>query len=552
MGRTERELPRLLVLSVAAAALATLLWRVAVEPLDWGYIRYLGIADEIVRSGDWVVLRLVDRIYLLKPPLFMWLLAAPSALLGAIPYWVPHWPNLLGLVLSLVCVHRLAASIYGRGDPPLAGALLFATTWETFNQVTAKRLDPLFAALVTAGLTLFFLGATALQESRRRQLLLGASWVLIALATLTKGPHAVAFFVGITAAWAATTRRLRVFTEPGNLVGLALLGGLCAIWPLLLAERLGYGEALRDFGREQFMTRTGAFLLYARSLPVQQLPWSLFFPALGVWLYQRRPWRGNDGIAFLLLWVGVLFAELHLASARHQRYLQPATPGFPLLLLLLWYAPGGGPADLEGWPARLRGWVSALCFGTLAVGGGVGCVWFALFDHDPFFGRPIPIERWLAAPIALGIGLGALAAARSLARGGLARRSPLPLALLLLGVLTIFSLLAGGELRAQDPMPIARESLTPIREGQPGALLGLFEEQRQLTRLLAGRPVPLLANAEAAAAWARSQPGGRGLLVSDAASRRALAALPGLEIRIVQEFVLAQVPVELLEIRAGT
>ena len=73
-----------------------------------------------------------------------------------------------------------------------------------------------------------------------------------------------------------------------------------------------------------------------------------------------------------------------------------------------------------------------------------------------------------------------------------------------------------------------------------------------MSRLLTRRPLLLLSSLEAAAQWARSQPEPGALLLTNDAGRRALAKEPGLRIRILRDFELAQEPVELLEIRSGT
>lgn len=538
---------RALLAAAAAAAAAALLWRVASEPVDFGYVRYLGIADEMARSGDWVVMRIVDALYLDKPPLFFWLMAPLIAVLGAAPAWVAHAPDLLALALALACIHRLGAAIYGEGTPALAGALVFATTWETFNQLTSKRLDPVFAALLTAALTAFYLGARLGDDGRPRQRLLVLAWLAVALASLTKGPLAIVLFLLVAGPWAAWTGRTRLLVSRGSLLGAALLVCVVAPWPALLIGRLGFDEALALLRRTDLGTRTGGLLLYARNLPVLQLPWTLFLPALAVWLWRLRPWKASDGVRFLVVWFLAIFAALHFSETKHQRYLMPATPALSLLLVGLWYAPGEGPArQLAGGPAWLKTLATAACLAAIAVIGAVAGAGLLAFDRVPLFGHPLAPERWIAGPAALATACGAVAALASLRRGGLAKQSPLPLALLLLGVLTCMSLVAAGDVRRQDTVPLARAELAPIGEGRPAALLGLTEEQRQLGRLLTRRALPLFSDAKAAAGWARQHAAAGAWIVTDPQGRRALAEESGLRVRVVADFELAQEPVEIV------
>ena len=549
MGGSPSARPRL-VLAAAAAALAALLWRVAVEPVDFGYIRYLAIADEMARSGDWVVMRLVDHIYLDKPPLFFWPMAPIIAALGEAPGWVAHVPDLLALALALLCVHRLGAAIYGRGEPALAAALVFATTWETFNQATGKRLDLLFAALLTAALTAFYLGAGARAAPRPRQLAL--AWIALALATLTKGPLAILLFAIVTVPWAATTGRLRAFTSGGSLAGVALFVALCSAWPVLLVARLGADGALRALRETDLATRTGDLLLYARNLPLLQLPWSLFYPALAVWLWRERPWRTSEGVRFVAIWAAAILAVLHVPDARHQRYLQPVTPALGLLVTGLWFAAPGTRPGLAGPAARLVEGASAALLGILALAGAVAGTGLLLLDREPLTGAPLPPERWLAGPLAIAVAAGALRAIASLRRRGSAWRGPAPIATLLLGALACASLLAAGELRRKDPTPLARAALAPVRAGRPAALLGMHEEQQQMGRLLTRRHLPLLPDAAAAAAWAAEHGEAGALVLTDEAGRRARLRSGGVEVRILRDFDLAQERIELLDVRPGS
>jgi 4-amino-4-deoxy-L-arabinose transferase-like glycosyltransferase len=67
---------RFLLAALAASALA-LLWRFQAEPFHHGYTRYAGLAAEMLRSGDWLVMRAAGHPYFNKPPLYAWLIAAP-------------------------------------------------------------------------------------------------------------------------------------------------------------------------------------------------------------------------------------------------------------------------------------------------------------------------------------------------------------------------------------------------------------------------------------------------------------------------------------------
>lgn len=536
------------LLASALVAVAALLWRVAVEPIDEGYVRYLGIADEMVRSGDWVVLRRVDDLYLSKPPLFIWLLALPIALLGHVPHWVPHLPDLLALVIALVAIHRLARNLYGAGEPPLAAIIVFASTWETFQQATGKRIDPLFAALFTAALAAFFLGTGGVRGDVRRGMALAGSWIFLALATLVKGPLAVLFYALAVIPFAAWTRRLGAFVSVGSLLGFAAFVGLCAAWPILIVDRLGFDVAWDAYSGKAFTTRRADLGVYLRSLPVVGLPWSLFYPALALALVRRRDVLRTPGFGFLALWFLALFVPLHLSEARHPRYLIPATPALTLALLSLWYAPRGVGELANGTALAARRVATRVWLLALLVVGTLSVPAAALLEREPVTGHPIPGTAALAAALGLVVAIAAVPALRSLRRGGAADASPLPLGALALLAFTVVSVLAAGEFRSKDRTHAAREALAPVSGGAPAAILGLYEEQQQLTRLLTQRDVPWFKKPDALRAWLAGDARSDAWIVTDAAGRRALAETPGLRVRTAADFELAQEPVELVRV----
>lgn len=532
--------------AVSLLALGALLYRVGQHPLDVGYVRYLGIADEIVRSGDWVVLRKVDDLYLSKPPLFFWILAVPMALLGAVPNWVAHVAGLLALAIALLAVHRLARDVYGPGEPALSAVLVFATLWETFNQATGRRIDLLFVALLAAAFASFFLGAGGLRRGAHRPALLAGAWILVALATLTKGPLAIGFFLlgaGIFAAW---TGRLRAFLSAGSLGGMALLAVLCAVWPALLAGSLGLDEAVAAYAKKSFTTRHAGVLVYLAHLPEQNLPWTLFFPALAVALFRRQATRGSDGLRFFLVWFLVIFVPLHLTTARHARYVLPASPALALLLISLWYAPRDATGPLPALVERLRRYGSLATFALLAVAGVGAGFGLALADREPFTGHAIPPEGFVAAPLSLAIGVAAALGFRSVRRRGVAETSLMPLATLVVAVTAVFSLLAAGDLRMQDHTPQARAALATVAEGRPAALFDLSEEQLQMSRLLTRRGLPRFRDPAEVAAWATAAAAEAPLVLTSPKGRQRLEALPGWRVEGSGEFELAQDPVEVL------
>ncbi|MDQ2780516.1 MAG: glycosyltransferase family 39 protein, partial [Pseudomonadota bacterium] len=96
-----------LVLLAVFAALAATAWLRPLMLPDEG--RYVGVAWEMLRSGDWLVPRLNGLPFFHKPPLFYWITAASMSVFG-LHEGVARAASLLGATLAAMAmflfVHR--------------------------------------------------------------------------------------------------------------------------------------------------------------------------------------------------------------------------------------------------------------------------------------------------------------------------------------------------------------------------------------------------------------------------------------------------------------
>ena len=542
-------------LAAGTAVLAALafLWRLVAEPFDHGYVRYLGVADAMVRSGDWIAPHLLGAAYVDKPPLFLWGVGLPIALLGYAPSWAGHFPNLVALGLLLFFGGRLAARIFGHRDAGWLAALVLASIFEVFQFVRDKRLDPLFAA--------FLLGAFAFQwdafraaRGRPRIAPTLAAWGCLALATLVKGPLALVFFAGTVAAFAAWTRRLGEWLSRETALGFVLYLGLCAIWPTLLVLHVGLDELRRTLAVRKMITRFGGPLHYLRDLPIQGLPWSLLFPALAVHLWRGRPDRGSEGVRYLLCAFGVCFGLLHLSAGKHSRYLLPAFGPLSLLLLALVYGAGGGSPRLGPWATRLRD--GGLRLGSLLLAATLFAAPVALTGlsagsllglrqarHFPVDARLLPLLL-----LALAFAAGAWAGRRRLSHPEPGVRFA-AFGLLALAVFALFDGLRATELGREDRRPALEAALAPLGAGEPAALLGLRETPRLLVPLMLGRDLPHFAGAADLLSEARREGWSALWVVTDPEGETALAEEAGAGPESASDLEIAHQKVRLLRFR---
>lgn len=504
-----------LVYAVAALALCY-----AAEPLDHGYTRYATVAFEMLHGGDWVAPRLDGRLYVDKPPLSMWAIAAAMALSNSTASFTQHAPNLVALLLSVLFLKRLGARIFGRGDAGWIAAGIYLSALLPYAMLRDKRIDPLFTALLIGAFD-FLHAALASRPGVRERIgpWLGAG-ALLAAATLTKGPLAIAFFVAIAVATAAWTRRLRTLASWGALAGAALCLAIIALWPLAMWHDGGLAAWMQRLAERDLVSRFAGPLHYVWNLPLRLAPWALLLPALAIAL--RPLLRAETGAAlrFPVTWFGVVFVLLHVTSAKHNRYLLPALPAAALLFVALWITPAtGATAQLPAQARRLRDGALAIVFGLGALAG------IAL----PIVPVWLPEARALWPALAIGGALAAIGAGVAWRRMRAGADAVAVLARALVVVLVLeasFDLLRSARHLANGDLPAAQIALAEVRAGKPTLMWQLRGDSRNAL-LLATRAALVQGNdADDARRFADSH--AAGFVVARPRDFEALRAEPGL------------------------
>lgn len=326
------------ILLIFAIACVGVLATAYFEPIDHGYIRYSAIAEAMVRSGDWIVPRHGGEIYVLKPPLFVWITALPIAAIGRVTEWASHLAPMLGGACSLAATYRLGTRIHDDRKAGILAALILLSFPEFATEWRGERIDPLFGGLFALSMDALH---DAFQRSREGRATLGAvlrAGILLGLATLTKGPIAIAFLAVMLVTFVVVGRRTKNSTPAISWTSLALVTIAVALpWPLLFLARMGWSEAWKSVGEADFATRDAPPWIYITSLPAALGPWILLIPALVGRI--RRAMPSID--RFTLCWFLGPFVALHFSSARHVRYLAPILPALAVLILcVLWAAVG--------------------------------------------------------------------------------------------------------------------------------------------------------------------------------------------------------------------
>jgi len=474
--------------------------------------RFALVAQDMLRSGDWVLPRVAGDLYADKPPVYFWLMAASMAVTGSVRLGF-LLPSLLAGVGTLLLVYDLLRRLRGR-EVAMAGALVLLVTFQFVWQARQAQIDATLCFLTT--LSLYGL---------LRHLAAGpafgwflAGWAAAGLGVITKGVGFLPLLALAPWTWLAGRGWPAAATQRDSrwLMGPACLLAAIGLWflPMMLATSAG-GELLayrQEILFHQTITRYADawhhrapfWLYFAEVVPFMWLPLAGLLP----WLAPRwlAAWRGRDTVTVVLLvWVLMVLLFFSASTGKRDVYVLPAVPALamaaaPWLPYLL---------RAQG-PRRLAFGLAAL---LAAVAGGAA-IYFAMnavaearvfseFDVHPVM------------PLAVAAVGGALALATLRVREGwLAFGTVLAVYLLTIGLLVNPRM--DGERSGRDFMARLEQSSAGVAE------LGLVSAKEQYLLQLRrpsfnfghARWREKAGEADDAAAWLAARPG-RALLVDE-------------------------------------
>lgn len=365
--------------------------------------RYATCVREMIERSDWVFPTYNAEPRYHKPVLIYWLMRGAYNVFGDNTFGARLVSSICG-ALSCVLIWWLGRRIVGR-TAGLVGALVLASA--PIMVVESKL------ATTDAALTLFLIGCQAcLWELARRPSrgLAAGFWVLMALATLTKGPVAPGFILvsGLLSWWfggpTACFRRLEWKW------GVPLFLALIAPWYIAIGI-LSNGDFYRVAMGYHVIRRMTSGLeehggfpgYYVATTLVTFHPWSsLLAPACySAWV--RR--KSNPAFGFLLGWVIGPLLLLEAVRTKLVHYYLPAIPACAMLAAWLLAEVARDGANLRRWP-----------LGRLALGllGGVGLTASVGLLAGAYM---VPSLRWPLLTIGLGMALGTLFALDRFQRG---------------------------------------------------------------------------------------------------------------------------------------
>ncbi len=111
--------------------------------------RFALIAQDMLRSGDWLIPRVGGDLYADKPPLYFWLMAASMGVTGSLRVGF-LLPSLLAGVGTVLLVYDLLRRARGR-EVALAGAFVLLLTVQFTEMAREAKIDGVLCFFTTGG-----------------------------------------------------------------------------------------------------------------------------------------------------------------------------------------------------------------------------------------------------------------------------------------------------------------------------------------------------------------------------------------------------------------
>jgi len=331
--------------------------------------RYASIAQEMVRSGDWLTpqIPMPEGVvpYLGKPPLHFWLTAASFEVFG-MDTWTARLPSFLAALLIIGVVFQLARRAYGETTAILA-TLITCSAAMFFLVSGTSVLDMTLTAMVTAAIFPMYL---RIVEQRPQHWLLPVAAFFGALGFLTKGPIALVLIFLPFFLWGAFSRNFSWIRLPSWVLP-AIVFIITAVPWFILSEQANPGflkyfvwnENIARYLFKSYGDLYGSGHVYPRGtswvmLFVAFLPWTVVLAwrikAIGL-AKTRALLRSDSRALFILCWGITATFFFTFVRQLHALYILPSIPGLAIFTAILCTSPaaseerpGNSPADHFG------------------------------------------------------------------------------------------------------------------------------------------------------------------------------------------------------------
>jgi 4-amino-4-deoxy-L-arabinose transferase-like glycosyltransferase len=349
--------------------LAALAWLRPLSLPDEG--RYVGVALEMLWSGNWLQPTLDTLPYFHKPPLFYWLTAASLGTFG-INVWAARLSSLLAATACALGLHHFLWRWSGPAHARVA-LLVLLTAPFFYGGAQFANMDMLVAACISGTILCAAHAVLAVPDAARpsRPALAGA-YALAALGLLAKGLIGIVIPTIVIGIWLVFLGRARMILRLVWLPGVALFAAIGLPWLLLMQARypgfFDYFFVHHHFERfaAQGFNNAQPFWFLAVVFVALTLPWSAFLiGAARATAQSETRGRSRQIQALMWIWLVSTLVFFSIPNSKLIGYVMVALP--PLGALAAEGLLCAAGTQVRSWVMRAAAGAVAICAAILIV-----------------------------------------------------------------------------------------------------------------------------------------------------------------------------------------
>ena len=327
-------------------------------------------SQEMLQTGDWVILHINGIRWLEKPPLHYWLVAVSYWLLGENAF-TTRLPLALAVVGLVVMIYIFGRRFFG-DRAGFYAALAMCTSIGTYMFTRIMIPEAIYSLEFTAAFYLFlraWMGEIPLRPA------LWAVAALCGVAVLTRSLIGIVFPVAIFTIFVLLTGQRHRWRDLPVFSSLLIFLAVATPWHILAEIRAWRPNAPGFFWyyfiNEQVLRAIGDRYPHDYSaVPlgtwlaahlIWWFPWSVFLPLAFRRLPRPRDWRRLDttgmALLFVCVWAGFIIFFFSLTESRMEYY---SFSAWPAVALLLGRGIASAEQELPRWMRRLQGGVAVV------------------------------------------------------------------------------------------------------------------------------------------------------------------------------------------------
>lgn len=297
--------------------------------------RYVGVAWEMLHSGNWLTPTIDGLPFFHKPPLFYWITAASMSTFGA-NEWAARLASMLGAWLGIFSLYIFTRRWTGSSTARMVTITLLVQPLFFIGGQFAN-LDMLVAGCITATILLFVDAVLRAEQNLQLGWSLVGAYAMSGLGILSKGLIGVVIPYAVIFIWLLIIRRLRRLKVLIWFPGILILIAITAPW--FIAMQIQFNSFFHYFFVVQHFQRfigTGfnnvqPFWFYPAILVIFNFPWAIslyrIFTPRYLTISPKNPVR-------ILMWIWLIVVVLFFSIPKSKLlgYILPAAP--PLAYLL--------------------------------------------------------------------------------------------------------------------------------------------------------------------------------------------------------------------------